>query len=129
MILVDSSLWILQARGGLQVSEFVPRELIAICPPVLQEVLQGAVRDRARNAVEVSLLALPMLESPIPTEAFLEAAELYRTGRRIGYTIRSAYDCLIAACAIRNRVPVYHCDRDFDAIARFSPLRARNVMQ
>jgi len=54
---------------------------------------------------------------------FLEAAELFRQGRRRGYTIRSSVDCLIAAVAIHNRVPVWHQDRDFTAIARYTSLR------
>jgi len=32
-------------------------------------------------------------------------------------------DCLIAAIAIDNGVPVWHRDRDFDAIAQYTPLR------
>jgi predicted nucleic acid-binding protein len=33
-------------------------------------------------------------------------------------------DCLIAAIAIRNSVPVWHKDRDYSLIARYTPLRA-----
>ncbi len=32
-------------------------------------------------------------------------------------------DCLIAAVAIRNDVPVLHHDTDFDVLARYTPLR------
>ena len=60
----------------------------------------------------------------MPAEAFLEAAEIYRSGRRRGYAIRSTVDCLIAAIAIRNSVPVWHKDRDYSLIARYTPLRA-----
>jgi predicted nucleic acid-binding protein len=35
-------------------------------------------------------------------------------------------DCLIAACAIRHDLEVLHRDRDFDALATISPLRARD---
>jgi predicted nucleic acid-binding protein len=45
----------------------------------------------------------------------------------MGVTIRSSVDCLIAACAIRNGLPILHSDRDFDAIARFTPLQSRYV--
>jgi predicted nucleic acid-binding protein len=31
-------------------------------------------------------------------------------------------DCLIAAIAIEHQVPVWHRDRDFTAIARFTAL-------
>ena len=129
MILVDSSLWIQQARGGLQVSEFVPPQLIATCPPVVQEVLQGIQHDAVYDKARDTFFSLHILEDPMDVQVFDDAAELYRLGRKVGYTIRSSYDCLIAAVAIRNRVPVLHSDRDFDTLARFSSLRARNVMQ
>jgi predicted nucleic acid-binding protein len=32
-------------------------------------------------------------------------------------------DCLIAAIAIENGVPIWHRDRDFGAIARYTGLR------
>ena len=38
-------------------------------------------------------------------------------------TIRSMLDCLIAAVAIRQGIPVLHSDRDFDALARHTELR------
>jgi predicted nucleic acid-binding protein len=53
----------------------------------------------------------------------LQAAEIYREGRRKGHTIRSTTDCLIAAIAIENGVPMWHRDRDYDAIAKYTPLR------
>jgi predicted nucleic acid-binding protein len=53
-----------------------------------------------------------------------DAAEIYRLCRRAGETIRSLNDCLIAAIAIRNRVPVLHNDDDYDAIARHIELEA-----
>jgi predicted nucleic acid-binding protein len=42
-------------------------------------------------------------------------------------TVRSGVDCLIAACAIRNGLAVLHHDRDFDALARVSPLESRRL--
>ncbi len=43
------------------------------------------------------------------------------------HTIRSSTDCLIAAIAIRNGVPVWHRDRDYDVIAKFTALRATRM--
>ena len=42
------------------------------------------------------MLSLPIVESPMEESLFLEAANLYRAGRRRGLTIRSSVDCLIA---------------------------------
>jgi predicted nucleic acid-binding protein len=73
------------------------------------------------------MFALILVESPLSVEVFEEAAQIYRTGRATGFTIRSALDCLIAACAIRNGVPLLHSDRDFNTIARFTRLQSRYV--
>jgi len=93
------------------------------CGPIVQELLQGIRDDRVRRVFRDDILAIVRIDDPVPLDAFLEAAEIYRQGRERGYTIRSATDCLIAAVAIRNNVPVWHQDRDYDAIARFTALR------
>jgi predicted nucleic acid-binding protein len=67
---------------------------------------------------------MPKVEDPLSFDAVLEAAEIYRLLRSHGFTIRSPNDCLIASCAIRNRVSLLHADRDFDVIARFTMLQA-----
>ena len=71
-----------------------------------------------------ALLAIPVLSDPIPLSLFVSAAEIYRQGRRRGIAIRSSAYCLIAAIAIHHRVPVWHRDRDFSAIARYTGLEA-----
>ncbi|MGI8904565.1 MAG: PIN domain-containing protein [Solirubrobacteraceae bacterium] len=48
---------------------------------------------------------------------------MYRACRRGGETIRTMLDCVIAAVAIREHAELLHHDRDFDAIARHTPLR------
>jgi len=70
------------------------------------------------------MLAVARVSDPLPLNTFLEAARIYSLGRRQGLTIRSSTDCLIAAIAIENNVPVWHADRDFSAIARLTPLDA-----
>jgi predicted nucleic acid-binding protein len=89
---------------------------------VVQEVLQGLRPGPESDAFRESFLAIPVLSDPIPLALFLSAADIYRQGRRRGLTIRSSVDCLIAAIAIENRVPVWHRDRDFTAIARYTAL-------
>ncbi|MGH9361340.1 MAG: type II toxin-antitoxin system VapC family toxin [Thermoanaerobaculia bacterium] len=100
---------------------------VATCLPIVQEVLQGFRDERAYRVARESMLALPIVESPLRQEVFLEAAELYRVARRAGLTVRSSVDCLIATCALRHSLTVLHRDRDFDALARVSPLRVRAV--
>ena len=49
-----------------------------------------------------ALLSMPLLESPMGQDVFVEAAQLFRAARRVGLTVRSGIGCLIAACAIRH---------------------------
>ena len=124
MILVDTSVWIelLNGKLGYRVT---PQALLQFSTtgPIVQEVRQGLREGAGSGALGEALLALPRLSDPLPFEMFLEAAELFRQGRRRGYTIRSGVDCLIATVAIQNRVPVWHQDRDFTTIARYTSLR------
>jgi predicted nucleic acid-binding protein len=69
------------------------------------------------------------LSDPIPRALYVEAADIYREGRRHGLTIRSSLDCLIAAIAIHHKVPVWHRDRDFGSISKFTRLQTVNPLQ
>jgi len=128
MMLVDTSVWIELLNGGLG-SRVPEEELLTFvtCGPVVQEVLQGLRNDPASDAFREAFLVLPVLSDPLPTASFLSAAEIYRLGRAKGYTIRSSTDCLIAAIAIDNRMPVWHKDRDFEAIAEYTRLRTTRL--
>ncbi|MBI4909798.1 MAG: PIN domain-containing protein [Acidobacteria bacterium] len=124
MLLIDSSVWIELINGGIR--GVGPEELIVAvtCPPVTQEVLQGLRQDRRSDEVRESFLAMKHLCDPVPLGLYLQAAEIYREGRRRGFTIRSAKDCLIAAIAIETQTAVWHRDRDFEIISRYTRLTA-----
>jgi predicted nucleic acid-binding protein len=126
VILVDTSVWIELLRRKIRVDPEMLLEFVT-CGPVLQEVLQGVAEEELVAPFRDALLALPRLDDPLPVEAFLEAAEMYRMARRKGYTIRSGVDCLIATIALRHNIPVWHRDRDFETISRFTGLRARKT--
>jgi predicted nucleic acid-binding protein len=128
VLLVDTSVWIEVFRPrGLRLDEVVDFDDIVTCLPVIQEVLQGFADERAYAIARDAMGSLPIVESPLRRELFEEAAGLYRTARRAGLTVRSGVDCLIAACAIRHGLPVVHNDRDFDLLARGSPLESRRL--
>jgi hypothetical protein len=128
VVLVDSSLWIAHFEQAGLLERHVANPEIATCPPVVQEVLQGIRLDPFLRTARKLLLSAAMLESPMSIDVFEHAVDIYRTGQSIGVTIRSSVDCLIAACALRNGVPVFHCDRDFETIARFTMLQSRYVL-
>jgi predicted nucleic acid-binding protein len=128
VLLVDTSVWVEVFRRrpagadlGFDLDEAVT------CLPVVQEVLQGFRDEAAHRIARQAMLALPIVESPLRDEVFLQAADLYRLARRAGLTVRSGVDCLIAACAVRHDLPVLHADRDFDLLARVSPLISRRL--
>ena len=122
MILVDTSIWIGLLAGGRPKVAEEDLANFATCGPVVQELLQGLKPGPASDAFRQLLLAVPVLGDPVPLSLYLAAADIYRLGRRKGVTIRSSIDCLIAAIAIENRVPVWHRDRDFSAIAAYTAL-------
>jgi len=121
MILVDTSVWIDLLRSKPRIEE---EDLFrfAVCGPIVQEVLQGLKPGAASDAFRTCFLALAVLSGPIQLELYVAAADMYRSGRRRGLTIRSSVDCFIAAIAIENRVPVWRKDRDFAEIATFTEL-------
>ncbi len=129
MWLVDTSVWIEIFRKGSRSSldALVDFDDVVTCLPVMQEVLQGFRDERAFAVAHTAMRALPIVESPLSEDVFLQAADLYRSARRAGFTIRSGVDCLIAACALRHGLEVLHHDRDFTNLARVSALRAREV--
>lgn len=89
---------------------------------VLQEVLAGPTDEQLAADLKRMLLGVAFLHQESPLDAEVAAA-LFRACRRAGETVRSHLDCLVAAVAIRNDVPVLHRDRDFDVIARHTDLR------
>jgi predicted nucleic acid-binding protein len=129
VVLVDTSVWIELFRKPPRkpFDELVDFDEVVTCLPVIQEVLQGFRDERAFQLARDAMSALPLVESPLSQAAFEEAVGLYRAARRAGLTVRSGVDCLIAACAVRNGLELLHHDRDYDLIARVSPLRARRI--
>jgi len=124
VILVDTSVWIeLVNRWPPICVEEERLYNLATCGPVVQEVLQGLREHSSAAAFRAAFLALPVLGDPLSIQTFQAAAEIYRLGRSKGYTVRSSADCLIAAIAIEHQVPVWHQDRDFDLLSRFTTLQ------
>ena len=129
MFLVDTSVWIEVFRNPprLRLEALVEFDTVVTCLPVVQEVLQGFADERGFLVARDAMRALPIVESPLQAAVFEEAVQLYRMARRAGLTVRSGVDCLIAACAVRHGLTVLHHDRDFEALARVSPLTAQEA--
>lgn len=124
MTLLDTSAWVEFLRDtGSSVCERVDELLagdIATCHPVRMELLAGARDERHLQALRRLLARATILETH--SSDYEEAARLYRVCRARGETVRKLIDCLIAAHAIRTRVPVLHADTDFAVLARHTEL-------
>jgi len=126
-MICDTSVWIDLFQGGntwqtetlsLRIERNLP---VFICPVIIQEVLQGVRKDANYDRILHALVDFNIIDNHW-LEMSIKAAELYRHLRVTGVTVRKPNDCLIAAYAIDHKLPLLHQDRDFDQIARHSPL-------
>lgn len=129
MVLVDTSLWIefFRASSSFHLESHVDLDDIVTCLSIIQEVLQGFDDQKAFHTAREAMFSFQIVESPLRSEVFELAVDLFRSSRRAGLTVRSSVDCLIAACALRNSLQILHRDRDFGALARIAPLQVRAV--
>jgi predicted nucleic acid-binding protein len=127
-ILVDTSIWIdffngINSPGRGALHEMLEAEdPICISDVILAETLQGFKNNQEFESAKTHLLHFPIysLQSP---EGYVRAAQLYRTCRKEGITIRRTIDCLIAQIALDQSLFLLHQDNDFDRIATVSGLR------
>ena len=127
-MIFDTSVWIHFLRGSGVNSALLLRarlhndEDVSLCLPIIQEVLQGIRQDALFHELKNLMLGLEMLPE-LHYKAAIGAADLYRTLRKKGITIRKPIDCLIAWYAIQFDLTLVHDDKDFDLIALHSPLK------
>lgn len=126
-ILVDTSVWVNFFKGNkTKACDFLNDNLsniiITTCPTIVQEVLQGVISDRDKQIVNIYFNNLTRL-SEEPYQIAIQAADLYRSLRKKGVTVRKPNDCLIAMYAIRNNIPLLNDDRDFRLIANHTSLK------
>lgn len=126
MIVVDTCVWAgwfngTVAREIARLDTALECEEVGVLPVILTEVLQGFRTESASERASAVLTKLPMLM--LDVAGHVEAAQLFRTLRRRGVTVRGAVDCIIAQTCIRSGAELLSSDRDFVAIARHSSLR------
>jgi predicted nucleic acid-binding protein len=125
--LVDTSVWInffkaKETAASLFLKNNTSNIIIAVCPVIIQEVLQGVVKEKDFKSINDYFDNLLKLNGNPYTFAH-DAAVLYRNLRTKGVTIRKPSDCLIAAYAIKHDITLLHDDRDFDLLAKHSSLK------
>jgi len=130
MVLGDTTVWIdfFADRSEPHVTMLQKliemEEDLSLCGVILSEVLQGIRFDTdfiKTNEYLSDLIFLPMQQA-----TFVQAAEIYRSLRKKGITVRKPVDCMIASVAIEYNVHLLHNDRDFDHIAKHTKLRVRD---
>ncbi len=118
-VLVDTSAWVEFLNGTKSPEAVAVDRLLAgeddvcTCGIVVAEVFQGIRRER--EALEEFFRKMTLLEAS-GLSAYLKAAELYRSLRRRGVTVRSTIDCLVAVLADENGCAVLARDRDLRLI-------------
>lgn len=125
MLLLDSSVWIdIHRARATPATRYVEAredlEEIATTGIIFQEVLQGIREDAEYDYMRQVLWSTLILE-PRELSTYEIAAQLYRTARAAGLTIRKPSDCLIAAIALEHGALLVHNDRDFVALAQAEP--------
>lgn len=128
LILVDSSAWVEFLRGtgspvNTQVRSLLEsRTVLATTEPIVMEVLAGARNEGHLRMLRRLVLGCQMIPLRGLSD-YEEAADIYRTCRQAGLTVRRLVDCLIATVAITANAPLLHADSDFDLIAQRTALR------
>lgn len=132
-IIVDTSSWIELFRNennnrtALINTYLQLGTKICVCPPILQEVLQGVRNEKEwKNTYEMFLFQ-EYLDLSI-YKMSVNAAQMYFQLRKQGITIRKPNDCLIAAYALASDITLVHNDKDFEEIAKIYPLKFYNPL-
>jgi predicted nucleic acid-binding protein len=125
MLLLDSSVWIdIHRARATAATRYVEAreelEEIATTGIIFQEVLQGIRSESDFEHMRQVLWSTLVLE-PRELSTYEVAAQLHRTARAAGLTIRKPNDCLIAALALEHGALLVHNDRDFLALAQVEP--------
>jgi predicted nucleic acid-binding protein len=127
VIVVDTSAWLELLRGTESAVDLKLRSLIerrahlAVTEVVIAEVLAG-VPPRAVQPMRDRLVAFRVLHLRGLAD-FEAAADLYRVCRDAGESVRQLTDCLVAVPVIEAGARLLHADRDFDKLARHTPLQ------
>lgn len=127
MLLVDTTVWIdfFANRETFHTSflemAISKQETICTCGPVLTEILQGI-----RNPQEYKLILMafkPLIFLAMQQETYIQSANIYRSLRQHGITIRKTIDCMIAATALEHGAVLLHNDKDFEQIEKYTKLK------
>lgn len=128
MVIVDTSVWIDFFNGKeneyvYKLESLKEKDIDVFTTGIIvTEILSGFKEERDIKLTTELLKNLPVVNTAYP-ETYLNAALIYRTGRKKGITVRKIIDCLIAQIALENNLLLLHKDEDFNRIASFTGLK------
>ena len=128
MVIFDTSVWIDYFKGVRDdktnyLEHQIAENGVLMLGVILQEILQG-IRDESQfKRIEKNLLTFTFLDNYSPF-FYSKAAQLYRSLRQKGVTIRKPNDCFIAVYALHFDIELCHNDSDFDQISEYYPLKS-----
>ena len=88
---------------------------------IFLEILQGAKSEKSFARLRRYFSGQRFCNFGNSRDGHALAAKLYFKCRCKGITIRSSIDCLIAQCAIENKLVLLHQDRDYVKIKTIAP--------
>ncbi len=123
MVIVDTSVWIDYFSGVIRPeTEWLHREVghqeIGLTDLICCELLQGVREDRRFKELQGTLAAFPVF-SLGGLDLAVSSAKNYRVLRKLGITIRSTIDCLIATFCLTEGYTLLHHDSDFDPFEKY----------
>jgi len=127
MTLVDSSVWIDYFNGrATPETEYLDKllgvEPVALGDLILTEVLQGFRFNKDYKTAKELLTSLSVFDL-LGTDRAIRCAENFRALRKKGITVRKIADVIIATFCIDSRIPLLHCDKDFEPFQKHLQLR------
>ena len=117
MVLVDSSViidFLNSKRYEVELTKLIIDRQIVVTEIIIMEVLQGAKDEKVYQKIK-NFMDLLKIVSPT-YEDYIFSANIYRSCRKKGKTIRKSIDCLIASIAINNNLTLFANDKDFKHI-------------
>jgi predicted nucleic acid-binding protein len=126
-VIVDTCVWSLALRRGDQslipcvkeLRRLIQDHLVQIIGPIRQEILSG-IRSKSQF-ISLKRHLDSFIDLPIITEDYVEAARYFNLCRLKGIQ-GSNTDFLICAVSMRNELPIYTTDKDFELFAKHIPL-------
>ena len=124
--IVDSSVWIeflnnTDSPFAEGLARMIEADNVILTRLIRSEILCGFKQDSQFKKASKYLEGFDIVEDG-SLVVHARAVEIFRSCRRKGVTVRSLVDCMIAAAALENDLPVMARDRDFEHIANIFPL-------